>query len=105
LFTATVLAPATERARLFFLESALEPGDQSATKQLVAESVDMRACLEALRPHWRAAPDECASNELSLYRRSGVGIGCMGYGNGITSQPNPSGMRGGIDKVRVEWCG
>ena len=74
--------------------NALRPGDRTATRQQLGESVGMRECLEALRPHWQAALADCAAfNAKGGVQRRGVGIGCMWYGIGNTSQPNPSSMR------------
>jgi len=78
----------------FRIRNALLPGDSTATGQKLSSSVGMKECLEALKPSWaeqrKAVSEFNGSNER--FRR-GMGIGCMWYGIGNTSQPNPSSMR------------
>ena len=58
----------------------------------------MRACLERLAPAWRGGLDRVERfNAAGGRLRMGIGIGCMWYGIGNTSQPNPSTIRIGID--------
>ncbi|MBI5113104.1 MAG: molybdopterin-dependent oxidoreductase [Rhodovulum sp.] len=84
----------------FRLQNALAVGDATATGQVLEASVGMRECLEALRPRWRAALDDCRTfNESRTRHRRGVGLGCMWYGIGNTSQPNPSRMRVGLTRA------
>jgi CO/xanthine dehydrogenase Mo-binding subunit/aerobic-type carbon monoxide dehydrogenase small subunit (CoxS/CutS family) len=82
----------------FRLRNALVAGDRTATGQALEQSVGMRACLDRLAPAWheqRALAD--TFNASSERVKRGVGIGCMWYGIGNTSQPNPSSMRIGVD--------
>lgn len=78
--------------------NALRAGDRTPTGQRLDASAGLPACLDALRPHWRAALDAVSvHNAGSPTRRRGVGIGCMWYGIGNTSLSNPSTMRIGVD--------
>ena len=76
--------------------NALARGDTTATGQELVASAGLRACLDALRPHWtaHARGGGSASTRPRIGRvRRGVGIGCMWYGIGNTSLSNPSTMR------------
>ncbi len=98
---------------------ALRAGDRSATGQLLAASVGLQACLDALRPAWREAREradafnarsadadaDAATPAFKLadpharYRRAkrrGAGIACMWYGIGNTVIANPSTMTVGL---------
>ena len=80
------------------LEHALRAGDPTPTGQVLSASVGLRACLEALRPAWRAAraaADAFGAGETGPLRR-GVGIACMWYGIGNTVIANPSTMTVGL---------
>jgi aldehyde oxidoreductase len=80
----------------FRLKNALQPGDRTANDQPLA-SVGMVRCLEALRPRWYEALTAASAHNAAEPRwRRGVGLGCMWYGIGNTSQPNPSSMRVGL---------
>jgi CO/xanthine dehydrogenase Mo-binding subunit/aerobic-type carbon monoxide dehydrogenase small subunit (CoxS/CutS family) len=82
----------------FRLRNALRAGDRTATGQKLEHSVGMLACLEKLAPIWREQRAEAeAFNRASTRLKRGVGIGCMWYGIGNTSQPNPSSMRVGVN--------
>jgi CO/xanthine dehydrogenase Mo-binding subunit/aerobic-type carbon monoxide dehydrogenase small subunit (CoxS/CutS family) len=77
--------------------NAIRAGDATATGQRLAASAGLAQCLEALRPHWRAARAAAeAANRREGVSRRGVGIGCMWYGIGNTSMSNPSSMRLGL---------
>ena len=92
----------------FRLRNVLQAGDCTATGQKLDHSVGMRACLERLAPVWQEQSDLAdAFNTAKTRYRRGVGIGCMWYGIGNTSQPNPSSMRIGVDaKGRITlFCG
>nr|HET7858324.1 molybdopterin cofactor-binding domain-containing protein [Caldimonas sp.] len=98
--------------------NALAAGDTTPTGQMLAASAGLRACLDALRPAWRAAneaarafnaaqchpersegsrpaPGSFASLRMTGKRR-GAGIACMWYGIGNTVIANPSSMRGAL---------
>jgi CO/xanthine dehydrogenase Mo-binding subunit/aerobic-type carbon monoxide dehydrogenase small subunit (CoxS/CutS family) len=81
--------------------NALRAGEATHCGQIIEHSVGMAACLEALRPRWRALLGQnMAFNMQEKARggplRRGVGVGCMWYGCGNTSMSNPSTMRIGI---------
>ncbi len=77
--------------------NALRAGDTTATGQTLAHSAGLAQCLDALRPHWRAAHEAIAAfNAQGGPRRRGIGVGCMWYGIGNTSMSNPSRMRVGL---------
>jgi aldehyde oxidoreductase len=80
--------------------NALRIGGRTATGQVLTASAGLAACLEALRPHWRAAraAAEAANARAAGPLRRGVGIAAMWYGIGNTSMSNPSTMRVGIDR-------
>jgi CO/xanthine dehydrogenase Mo-binding subunit/aerobic-type carbon monoxide dehydrogenase small subunit (CoxS/CutS family) len=89
-----MLADALGKDRLDFrLQNAIRVGDATATGQVIEASAGLVACLEALRSHWRTALDRRRNTGPM---RRGVGIGCMWYGIGNTSLPNPSTMRIGL---------
>ncbi|MEQ8356102.1 MAG: molybdopterin-dependent oxidoreductase [Kiloniellaceae bacterium] len=79
--------------------NALRVGDATATGQVLTASAGLAACLEALRPRWRAwrAAAEDFNGEDRRSRR-GVGIGCVWYGCGNTSMSNPSTMALALDR-------
>jgi CO/xanthine dehydrogenase Mo-binding subunit len=92
-----------ERCGLDALEfrhrNALAAGDATATGQVLAASVGLRACLDALRPSWAASRAEAAAFNAGAAagaRRRGAGIACMWYGIGNTVIANPSTMRGSL---------
>ncbi len=81
--------------------NALVAGDTTPTGQILAASVGLQACLDALRPAWRAAREAAQSaNEEAIATgapiRRGAGIACMWYGIGNTVIANPSTMRGAL---------
>ncbi len=78
--------------------NAIRTGDRTPTGQVLHASAGLAECLDALAPHWQAALEAVAiHNRAGTAHRRGVGIGCMWYGIGNTSLPNPSTMRIGID--------
>ncbi len=85
----------------FRLRNALRPGQPTATGQVLEHSAGLAQCLEALQPHWRRLRGEAEDqNRIGNGRtRRGVGIGCMWYGCGNTSLPNPSTMRITLDRA------
>jgi CO/xanthine dehydrogenase Mo-binding subunit len=78
--------------------NALRKGDATATGQVLDHSVGLVACLDALRPRWRALRAEAAAFNRAARGplRRGVGVACMWYGIGNTSMSNPSEMTMGI---------
>jgi len=82
----------------FRILNALDDHTPTVTGQVLGAGVGIRACLEALRPKWKAARREAAefnSNAITALRR-GVGVAGMWYGCGNTSLPNPSTVRIGL---------
>ena len=76
--------------------NALRAGDRTATGQVLEASVGLVACLDALRPRWKALREEADAFNASAAtgsRRRGTGVACMWYGCGNTSMSNPSSMR------------
>ena len=79
--------------------NALVAGDATPTGQVLAASVGLRACLDALRPAWAAAKAAAmAFNDPpgKTPLRRGAGIACMWYGIGNTVIANPSTMKGAL---------
>ncbi len=77
---------------------ALRAGDTTPTGQRLEASVGLRACLDALRPAWRAAraAAEAFNATAAGPLRRGVGVACMWYGIGNTVIANPSTMTVGL---------
>jgi CO/xanthine dehydrogenase Mo-binding subunit/aerobic-type carbon monoxide dehydrogenase small subunit (CoxS/CutS family) len=77
---------------------ALRAGDLTPTGQTLHASVGLQACLDALRPAWRAAREATAAFQAGARGplRRGVGIACMWYGIGNTVMANPSTMSVGL---------
>ncbi|MDJ1158954.1 molybdopterin-dependent oxidoreductase [Chelatococcus sp. SYSU_G07232] len=84
----------------FRILNALAPDQPTVTGQVLGEGVGIRACLEALRPHWRRAREEAAAFNAAAdgHLRRGVGVAGMWYGCGNTSLPNPSTIRVGLKR-------
>lgn len=85
----------------FRIRNALRAGEPTVTGQVFSQGVGIRACLEALRPHWqerRAAVARYNAAEAARGGplRRGVGVAGMWYGCGNTSLPNPSTIRVGL---------
>lgn len=83
--------------------NALRAGSRTATGQVLHASAGLAACLDALRPAWRArraAADRFNDAAVAAGRptRRGVGIGAMWYGIGNTSMTNPSTIELGIER-------
>ena len=81
--------------------NALRAGDRTPTGQLLAASVGLRDCLDALAAgvargaHGGRCVQRRAAASASALRR-GAGIACMWYGIGNTVIANPSTMRGAL---------
>lgn len=82
----------------FRLRNALRGDQPTVTGQILGEGVGIRACFEALQPHWqRANRDADRFNRTApAHLRRGAGIAGMWYGCGNTSLSNPSTIRAGI---------
>jgi aldehyde oxidoreductase len=81
----------------FRLKNALDDGDETVTGQRLEEGVGIKACLEALTPHWdRALAEVEAFNSAHDKRKRGVGVASCWYGCGNTSIANPSTIKAGI---------
>jgi len=84
----------------FRILNALENHTPTVTGQVLGEGVGIRACLEALRRHWKAARAEAEefNKQAAGHMRHGVGVAGMWYGCGNTSLPNPSTVRIGLKR-------
>ncbi len=88
----------------FRLINALDDGLPTATGQVFASGVGIKACLEALcDPYAKAREAAQAFNAKAGHLRKGVGLGTCWYGCGNTSLPNPSTMKVGIDAAGTVW--
>ncbi|QIE56093.1 molybdopterin-dependent oxidoreductase [Pikeienuella piscinae] len=90
----------------FRIQNALENGAPTVCGQIFRQGVGARACLEALRPAWKARRAEArASNDAAKRggrpERRGVGVAAGWYGCGNTSLPNPSTIKAGVDASGV----
>jgi CO/xanthine dehydrogenase Mo-binding subunit len=81
--------------------NAHRPGSTTATGQVLAASVGIGDCLEAIRPHYAAARTATAAAPPAPYKKRGVGIGAMWYGIGNTGVQNPSTARVEMDLAGV----
>jgi aldehyde oxidoreductase len=84
----------------FRILNALDNHTPTVTGQVLGEGVGIRACLEALRPHWKRARHDAMEFNLNATGalRRGVGVAGMWYGCGNTSLPNPSTIRIGLKR-------
>ena len=94
----------------FRIDNALGPDDPTVTGQVLGPGTGIRACLEALVPHWERAraeaersnagrgvdPSPAGEGSAARHLRRGVGVAGMWYGCGNTSMSNPSTMRIGL---------
>jgi CO/xanthine dehydrogenase Mo-binding subunit/aerobic-type carbon monoxide dehydrogenase small subunit (CoxS/CutS family) len=82
----------------FRVRNALAADTPTVTGQVLGAGVGFKACLEALRPRWRAARTEIDPFNLSTTgpTRRGMGVAGMWYGCGNTSLSNPSTIRIGV---------
>jgi aldehyde oxidoreductase len=92
-----------DRAKIDRLEfrilNALDGNTPTVTGQILGGGVGIRACLEALRPAWKAARVAASNfNSCNTGQRRGVGVAGMWYGCGNTSLPNPSTVRMGLKR-------
>ena len=93
------MADLTRVDRLEFrFQNAIRRGQATNTGQILRYSAGLDQCLAALRVPWKkamSAADDFNKGANGVKRR-GVGIGCMWYGCGNTSIPNPSTMQMGL---------
>jgi CO/xanthine dehydrogenase Mo-binding subunit/aerobic-type carbon monoxide dehydrogenase small subunit (CoxS/CutS family) len=84
----------------FRILNALDNYTPTVTGQVMGEGVGIRACLEALRPRWKAARADAErfNKHGSGPVRRGVGVAGMWYGCGNTALPNPSTVRVGLKR-------
>ncbi|MGA7266405.1 MAG: molybdopterin cofactor-binding domain-containing protein, partial [Aestuariivirga sp.] len=81
----------------FRIANALTDTTPTVTGQVMGDGVGIRACFEALVPHWqRARRDAVDFNQGHGRKRRGAGVAGMFYGCGNTSLPNPSTIRIGL---------
>ena len=81
----------------FRIANALNADQPTVTGQVLGSGVGIRACLEALRPHWARAREVVRTSPRGGGRlRRGVGVAGMWYGCGNTSLSNPSTIRLGL---------
>jgi len=85
----------------FRIINAIGPDQPTVTGQVLGAGTGIRACFEALKPHWRRACAQAATANAAMAdkrpRRRGVGVAGMWYGCGNTSLPNPSTVRVGLN--------
>jgi CO/xanthine dehydrogenase Mo-binding subunit/aerobic-type carbon monoxide dehydrogenase small subunit (CoxS/CutS family) len=94
-----MLAERLQMDRLEFrIENALLAHQPTVTGQVLGSSTGIRACFNALRPHWRQACLRASVHNAALDNpvRRGAGVAGMWYGCGNTSLPNPSTVRLGL---------
>ena len=87
----------------FRIRNALDATTPTVTGQVLGDGVGIRACLEALRPHWaraRGGGERVQPRRKRSASRRGVGVAGMWYGCGNTSLPNPSTIRVGLKRGR-----
>ncbi|MGI9449263.1 MAG: xanthine dehydrogenase family protein molybdopterin-binding subunit, partial [Geminicoccaceae bacterium] len=83
----------------FRLKNAIDNNLPTVTGQVFNDGVGIKACLEALEPHWRIARSRRdAVNTSQGARRRGVGLACCWYGCGNTGMSNPSTMKLGLHR-------
>jgi CO/xanthine dehydrogenase Mo-binding subunit/aerobic-type carbon monoxide dehydrogenase small subunit (CoxS/CutS family) len=81
----------------FRILNALDNGIPTVCGQVFDMGVGVKQCLEALRPAWKAAQQDCATfNATNITHKRGVGVAAGWYGCGNTSMPNPSTIRAGL---------
>ncbi len=71
------------------LRNCYRIGSVTATGQQFSSGVGIRACLDAISPHYDRALEAKSRTNGALVRR-GVGLGAMMYGIGNTGMRNPS---------------
>ena len=81
----------------FRILNALDNHIPTVCGQTFEKGVGIKQCLEALRPAWTSAHQDCAAfNATSTTHKRGVGVAAGWYGCGNTSMPNPSTIRAGL---------
>ena len=93
------MADAIGMDRLAFrLKNGLDNGVPTVTGQVFADGVGIRACLEALEPHWHRAHKAAGERVNRGHGMAGVGLACCWYGCGNTGMSNPSTMKLGLHR-------
>ncbi|MBC6408638.1 MAG: molybdopterin-dependent oxidoreductase [Rhodobacteraceae bacterium] len=83
----------------FRIKNALQDKMPTVCGQVFDSGVGIRACLEALIPHWQRENAQIAAFHTDQARgplRRGVGVASGWYGCGNTSMSNPSTIKAGI---------
>ncbi|NKB28842.1 MAG: molybdopterin-dependent oxidoreductase [Rhodobacteraceae bacterium] len=81
----------------FRIRNALRNGDATVCGQIFTQGVGIGACVEALRPAWKAGRADCASfNRSGGHLRRGIGVASGWYGCGNTALANPSTIKSGL---------
>ena len=85
----------------FRIRNALVNDEPTVCGQVFRQGVGIKACLEALRPHWSSANRTSdrfnrRAEDSGSPERMGVGIASGWYGCGNTSLPNPSTIKAGV---------
>jgi len=81
--------------------NALGNGEPTVCGQVFEKGVGIRACLDALAPHWHRAREDAArcnadARAAGSPLRRGAGVAAGWYGCGNTSMPNPSTIKSGV---------
>lgn len=74
----------------FRLRNIFQPGSETVTGQVLAESVGARETLEALKPSYERAMTWAAKSDVAESIKRGVGISCIFFGIGEAGWRNPS---------------
>ena len=95
------IADAIGMDRLAFrLKNALKNGLPTVTGQVFEDGVGIKACLDALEPHWVEAGRRASAHNgrRAGSTRAGRGLACCWYGCGNTSLANPSTIKVGLHR-------
>jgi CO/xanthine dehydrogenase Mo-binding subunit len=78
--------------------NAFRSGSETATGQVLASSVGIGECLDAIKPHYDEARSGWLQSGTDPYKKRGIGLGAMFYGIGNTGAQNPSTARVEMDQ-------